>query len=62
MTYHHVRFGSNTDSGSGVIVSLTCHIIFQGDLIKQSCVFKGELAEEKKIQMLSLQSGITVYL
>ena len=41
MSYHPATFGGRSDSGSGVIMSLVCHVILQDQVIKEPYDFMG---------------------
>ena len=39
VSHHSARFGGHGHSGSGHVMVLTCHVILQEHVIKESCVF-----------------------
>ena len=41
VSYHPVKFGGLSHSGSGFIMNLVCHVILQDHMIKESCDFMG---------------------
>ena len=42
MSHHPAKFGGYSDSVSGVIMILLCHVISQDQVIKLSCDLKNE--------------------
>ena len=41
MSYYSAMFGSHNHTGSGVIMTLVCYVIFQDHVIKWLCNFMG---------------------